>query len=86
MILLDSSVGNKYDGNDGGRDGGGEMGEDGNEGGDEMGGGVSWIILIPEMGVGDEKIILGRLVWFNGDKKKINKRIRERVGSSAVTM
>lgn len=52
---------------------------DGNgDGGDEMGDDGN--------NDGDKKIILARLVWFNGDKKKINKRKRERVGSSAVTM
>lgn len=40
----------------------------GNGGGDEMGGGVSWMVFMWEIGVGYEKIILVMLVWFNGDK------------------
>lgn len=67
LILLDSSVSNKYDGNDGEGNDGDEKGDDGNDD-------------------GDKKITLARLVWFNGDNKRIIKRKRERVGSSAETM
>ncbi|CAB4319050.1 unnamed protein product [Prunus armeniaca] len=60
MRLLVSFAVNEYDGdnNVGG----------GNGGGDEMGGGVSWMVFMWEIGVGYEKIILVMLVWFNGDK------------------
>ncbi|CAB4288684.1 unnamed protein product [Prunus armeniaca] len=60
MRLLVSFAVNEYDGdnNVGG----------GNDGGDEMGGGVSWMVFMWEIGVGYEKIILVMLVWFNGDK------------------
>lgn len=67
MKLLVSFSVNEYDGDNNVGDGDGDS-DGGGDDDDEMGGGVSWMVFMWEIGVGYEKIILVMLVWFNGDK------------------